>query len=171
MRPYIIKRLCADDAAAYRTVRLDGLQKDPTAFNSSWEEESAQPVTWFANRLENHVVLGGWLDKSTLLGVAGLFIPLPAKLRHKGSVAGVYVRPEFRGAGLAQALLSQLIDYARSRQLNTLWLTVEASNTAALELYKKLGFEQCGREPQALKINGIYYDEVSMVLPLMTPES
>ncbi|GAB2900418.1 hypothetical protein GCM10027278_20830 [Paralcaligenes ginsengisoli] len=119
----------------------------------------------FADRLEKSVVLGAWLGELSLCGIAGMFVPDTAKLRHKASIVGVYVRPEARGTGLAQALLEQLIAHANER-VEALLIMVEACNIAALRLYRKLGFEEYGREPRALKVNGAYYDEILMTLPL-----
>lgn len=165
-KPFIFRRLGAGDAAIYRGLRLEGLQSCPTAFCSSWGEENRHALAKFSDRLEKNVTLGGWLDEcSSLCGIAGLFVPDTAKLRHKASIVGVYVRPEARGTGLAQALLEQLIAHA-NEQVEALLITVAASNIAALRLYRKLGFEEYGREAGALKVNGTYYDEVLMTLSL-----
>ncbi|WP_407850309.1 N-acetyltransferase family protein [Bordetella petrii] len=160
--PFAIRRLDAQDAATYRRLRLEALQTHPTAFGSSWEEESVRPVEWFAARLANQPMLGGWRGER-LCGTAGIYLEQGRKTRHKGTIVGVFVHPEARGAGLGQALVRELIDYATGR-LDTLLLTVEASNTAAYALYRKLGFESYGREPRALKIDGRYYDEILMAL-------
>lgn len=162
--PFAIRRLDAPDAAAYRRLRLEALQTHPTAFGSSWEEESVRPLEWFAARLADLPMLGGWRDQR-LCGTAGLYLEQGLKTRHKGIIVGVFVHPEARGAGLGQALIRELIGYATGR-LDTLLLTVEASNKAAYALYRKLGFEGYGREPRALKIDGRYYDEILMALRL-----
>src|ERR1700726_2951743 len=88
-----IRRLEADDVADYRELRLEGLKRHPEAFGSSWEDESARPAAWWAERLQSSTVLGGWIDNSPLLGVAGLRLQSAAKLRHKGILWGMYVRP------------------------------------------------------------------------------
>ncbi len=166
--PFIFRRLGVDDAALYRGLRLEGLQSCPTAFSSSWDEENRHALEKFSDRLEKNVTLGGWLnERSSLCGIASLFVPDTTKLRHKASIVGVYVRPEARGTGLAQALLEQLIAHA-SEQVEALLITVEASNIAALRLYGRLGFEEYGREPRALKVNGAYYDEILMTLSLLS---
>ena len=145
-KPFIFRRLGAEDAAIYRSFRLEGLQSCPTAFSSSWDEENGQTMAKFADRLEKSVVLDAWLDECTLCGIAGMFVPDMAKLRHKASIVGVYVRPEARGTGLAQALLEPLMAHA-NEQVEALLITVEACNIGALRLYKKLGFEEYGRGP------------------------
>jgi RimJ/RimL family protein N-acetyltransferase len=160
-----VRRLEADDVTDYRELRLEGLERHPEAFGFSWEDESARPASWWAERLETNMVLGGWIDDSPLLGVAGLYLQTAAKLRHKGILWGMYVRPVARGTGLAASLLQRVIEQARPlvEEIN---LTVIASNFAAHRLYSTAGFEQYGLERRALKIDDAYYDEVFMSLPL-----
>jgi RimJ/RimL family protein N-acetyltransferase len=154
----------------YRELRLEGLKSHPEAFGSSWEEESARPASWWAERLETSMVLGGWIDDSPLLGVAGLHVNVAAKLRHKGILWGMYVRSVARGTGLAASLVQRVIEQARPL-VEEISLTVVASNAAAHRLYSAAGFEPYGLERRALKVGDAYYDEVLMTLPLRRPSS
>jgi RimJ/RimL family protein N-acetyltransferase len=163
-----VRRLGADDVADYRELRLEGLKSHPEAFGASWEDESGRPASWWAGRLETSTVLGGWIDDSPLLGVAGLRLQTAAKLRHKGILWGMYVRPSARGTGLAASLVQRVIEQARPL-VEEIILTVVASNAAAHRLYSAAGFEQYGLERQALKIGDAYYDEVLMALRLGEP--
>ena len=162
-----IPRLAASDAASYRDIRLDGLRRHPEAFGASWTDEADRPLNWFARRLEDNVVFGGWAA-GTLAGVAGLMTPAVAKMRHKGVLWGMYVRPGARGTGLAAALVQRVIGHAGSVAEEIL-LTVTASNPAAAKLYARFGFQQYGFEPRALKIEDRYHDLMLMRLPLGGP--
>jgi hypothetical protein len=51
-----IRPLGPPDAASYRDIRLDALQRNPEAYGSTFEAENAQPLTWFANRLGGSAV-------------------------------------------------------------------------------------------------------------------
>lgn len=113
-------------------------------------------------------MLGGWTDGSPLLGVAGLRVNSAAKLRHKGVLWGMYVRPDARGTGLAARLVAGIIKQARPL-VEEICLTVVASNIAAYRLYSAAGFEQYGLERRALKIGDEYFDEVLMALTLRHP--
>lgn len=42
-------------------------------------------------------------------------------------------------------------------------LAVTSSNHAAVGLYQSVGFVQVGRIPRALRVDGLYYDELNMV--------
>lgn len=110
--PFLLRRLCASDAEAYRELRLEGLRNHPEAFGASWEEEAAKPLDWFADRLERNVAIAGCADDLQLLGTAGLGVQQALKLRHKGVLWGMYVRPGARGTGLAAALVERVMGEA-----------------------------------------------------------
>ncbi len=55
----LLRRLVAVDADAYRALRLQGLRDCPDAFAATWEDESARPFDWFAQRLEQNFVVRG----------------------------------------------------------------------------------------------------------------
>ncbi|MDX8450073.1 hypothetical protein [Mesorhizobium captivum] len=101
---FLLRRLGASDAEAFRELRLEGLRNHPEAFGSSWGEESEQPLAWFRERLEQNIVLAGSVDNLHLLGVAALGIQQALKLRHKGVLWSMYVRPEVRGSGPSRSL-------------------------------------------------------------------
>ena len=61
-------------------------------------------------------------------------------------------------------LAERVIEEAKD-VVEELLLTVNASNIAAVKLYKTLGFEAYGCERRALKISGNYYDESLMTRP------
>jgi RimJ/RimL family protein N-acetyltransferase len=160
-----VRRLGTSDVADYRDLRLEGLKGHPEAFASSWEHEADKPLSWWAERLETSSVFGGWVNSSRLVGVAGLRVQDAVKLRHKGVLVGMYVRPEARGTGLAAALVQQVVEHARTL-VEEVCLTVVTSNAAARRLYSAAGFKEYGLERRALKVGSEYYDEVLMTLPL-----
>jgi ribosomal protein S18 acetylase RimI-like enzyme len=53
---------------------------------------------------------------------------------------------------------------SRLSGLEQILLSVAATQTAAVELYRSLGFQSFGREPRALKVGGRHIDEEYMVL-------
>jgi ribosomal protein S18 acetylase RimI-like enzyme len=163
--PFTIRRLTAADAQAYRDVRLEGLAQHPDGFGSAWEDEAAQPLAWFEQRIANSAVFGGFLNnESELAGVAGLVVQQGAKQRHKGSLVGMYVRPAARGTGLALALVQAVLSHART-VVEEVQLTVAPHNEAAQRLYRSVGFVEYAREPRSLKIDGKYHESVLMTLP------
>jgi GNAT superfamily N-acetyltransferase len=102
---------------------------------------------------------GAFVDDQ-LAGILALIRPQRAKLRHCAELAGMYVAAEFRRRGLGGALIDAALVHARTlggvRQLK---LTVNAANLAARLLYQSRGFIRVGVEPEALCVDGRYYDE------------
>jgi RimJ/RimL family protein N-acetyltransferase len=160
-----VRRLETSDVPNYRELRLESLKGHPEAFGSSWEYEAAKPSSWWAELVETNTVFGGWVNSSPLVGVACLRIHDAIKLRHKGVLWGMYVRPDARGTGLAVALVQQVVEHARPL-IEHVCTSVVASNAAARRLYGKAGFKEYGLERRALKLGNEYYDEVLMALSL-----
>jgi GNAT superfamily N-acetyltransferase len=59
-----------------------------------------------------------------------------------GEVKRMYVRPAFRGTGLARAMLDHLAEYARERGVGVLRLETGIHQREAVKLYEGWGFEQ-----------------------------
>lgn len=59
-----------------------------------------------------------------------------------GEVKRMYVRPQFRGQGLAKLMLERLADYTRSRGINVLRLETGVYQTEAIGLYERVGFRR-----------------------------
>jgi RimJ/RimL family protein N-acetyltransferase len=162
-----IRRLTPEDAAAFQTLRLAALQKAPSAFGSSFEEESEFPPSVIEGRLALKPDRGpfGAFEGEELVGLVALGRESMKKLAHKALVWGMYVKPEHRGKGIGKALLCEALSLARSvpevAQVN---LCVNAANTGAIRLYEAAGFKVFGREPGAMFINGEFHDELHMYL-------
>ena len=54
--PINLRRLGAEDASAYREIRLEALADSPHAFSSTLESEQGQPLERFAARLADDFV-------------------------------------------------------------------------------------------------------------------
>jgi L-amino acid N-acyltransferase YncA len=105
----------------------------------------ASMETWFqAKTAGNFPVLGYENADGELMGFAsyGTFRAYPA---NKYTVEhSVYVDARFRGKGLAEALLTRLIDHARQAQLHVLIGGIDATNQASIRLHEKMGFAHAG---------------------------
>jgi ribosomal protein S18 acetylase RimI-like enzyme len=157
-----IRRLVGADADAFRAIRLEGLERHPSAFGASFKEESARPLSFFAERLDANHVLGAQ-DKGRLLGVTGFQFHDSEKVRHRGTLWGMYVREEARGTGVARGLVDGILAHGRQR-VEEIALRVWAENATAIALYKSAGFVVTGKDAGALKVDGIYYDELAMLV-------
>ena len=79
-------------------------------------------------------------EDGTVLGYAGLLVVLD-----EGSITNVAVRPTYRRQGIARELLLVFLRFGEANHLAFLTLEVRAGNTAAIALYKSLGFQTVGR--------------------------
>jgi ribosomal protein S18 acetylase RimI-like enzyme len=61
---------------------------------------------------------------------------------HYAEVKRMYVRPHWRGYGLAKALLNHLAEYTRQRQIELLRLETGIYQTEAIGLYERWGFQR-----------------------------
>ena len=59
-----------------------------------------------------------------------------------GELKRMYVRPAFRGAGLARALLDHLAGYCRQRRVTLLRLETGIYQVEAIRLYERFGFQR-----------------------------
>lgn len=155
-----MRRLSGADAEAFRSIRLEGLERHPAAFSSSFKEERARPLPWFADGLDKGFVLGVE-DGDRLVGVAGLHIEDREKTRHRGGLWGMYVREAARGNGIAGRLAKGILDHAR-QHVEEVVLSVESGNSAAIACYKSAGFVATAQDARALKIDGAYFDLMVM---------
>lgn len=164
-----VRLLTADDAQAYRQLRLEALRLAPTAFGSSYEEEVARDPAASVERIAptaNTRVFGAFRDE-LLVGTVGLRRQSGNKGRHKAFVWGVYVTPAARGHGIARRLMTRALEEARTLPgLARVNIAVSAANEPARRLYESLGFEVYGLEPDALRVDGESLAELWMTLAL-----
>lgn len=59
-----------------------------------------------------------------------------------GEVKRMYVRPQFRGRGFAQALLQHIETHTREHSIDRLRLETGIYQTEAIALYKRMGFQR-----------------------------
>ncbi|MBZ0310286.1 MAG: GNAT family N-acetyltransferase [Anaerolineae bacterium] len=60
--------------------------------------------------------------------------------RDYGEIKRMYVRPQFRGQGLARHILNHLSDYARAHGVSLLRLETGIYQHEAIALYERMGF-------------------------------
>lgn len=166
----VIRTLDPSECAAFWAIRLTALQESPDAFGSTYEEEVAlSPEAKHARcqwTPENFVV-GAFDSDGRLVGIAGFRREDRTKNRHKGSVYGMYVEPEFRGKGVGRALLTEALRLIRQLPgVERVLIDAVAGNAAAESLYESFGFVTFGREPDSKRHDGRSYDMLRMSLLL-----
>ena len=170
MKSLDFRILTADDADAWRTVRLEALEADPEAFGSTVEAHRTLTDKDIGSRItcdENNKFVIGAFAEGELVGTAGFVREPGLKERHKGFVWGVYLRASHRGMGLGQRMMTLLLERAcKIDGLEQINIRVATTQMAASALYRSLGFVSYGCEPRALKVNGRYIDEEYLWLKL-----
>lgn len=165
----LVRPLTPTDADALHSLRQEALRVSPEAFLATAEEEHERDAAWFASKLGapgDDFTLGAFLE-GELVGMAGFVREQRRKVRHKGFVWGMYVRPDARVRGAGKALLDELIARARRIQgLKLINLCVVTTCAGAVRLYERVGFTMYGVERNALEVGEQAWDELHMVMSL-----
>ena len=143
-----------------------------TEFGLSYPEEMNFTVKDEEDFIANYAADKGSImisafDGERLVGNASLSCVMERKKTLHRATFGMAILKSDWGQGLGKKILSELIGFAKQAGYELLELEVAASNTAAVSLYKKMGFVVYGERPRSLKLkNGEYYDELLMALKL-----
>ena len=78
----------------------------------------------------------------------------------------VYVEKDHYGRGLGKALMSALIERARTGNIHVMVAAIEAGNTGSIALHKSLGFRLVGTHHEVGKKFGRWLDLTMMELKL-----
>lgn len=158
----LIRPLTGSDAAHYQPLRLRALREHPEAFAPAFEEEQLLSLETVATRVQQSAaeryVLGAFTGEE-LRGLLHFRRWEGLKIRHRASIGGMYVPPEYQGRGIGKALLLDAIARAQTLSgLEDLILAVTVGNERARALYLAVGFTASAREPRYLKIDEQYFD-------------
>ncbi|QHT66055.1 GNAT family N-acetyltransferase [Rhodocytophaga rosea] len=167
--PIEIKEIHSSDSVAYKQFLLQGLEQDYENFRISPTDEKESP---FPTRDKPDSFTLGAFEGNQWAGIVSFQREGEnrEKLRHKGLLFRMYISPAFRGKGIGQALIAELLNRVRALEdIEQINLTVVADNAVAKKVYEKFGFRSFAREVHAMKWKGKYYTEEQMVLFLRQP--
>ena len=166
-----IRKLTPDDMKIFREIRIKGLLTDPYAFSSSPEDDSTRDPEVLKERLNsmsvNNFILGCFINEKDpseeLVGVVGFVRESHIKRNHIGFIWGMYVDTAHRGKKYGDELFKKCIEEASNCEgIEIIELGVAELNIQAISLYKKYGFVEYGKEIDAIKYDGKYYNEFLM---------
>jgi ribosomal protein S18 acetylase RimI-like enzyme len=162
--PIKIREAKAADVIQYRELRLHALQNAPTAFSADYETNLKFPMDFWKGRLnfDEYGIMFFAEHGQDLIGMTGIRKGESPKTRHGAYIWGVYVRPEWRGLHIAEALIETCLQWARARDVDIVKLGVVTANASAVRCYQKCGFTTYGTEPRAIYYEGTYYEEYLM---------
>jgi ribosomal protein S18 acetylase RimI-like enzyme len=164
-----IRQLDRRDREHYFSLRLRGLEEHPQAFATSVEEwRNAPPEKIDALLLlsedNKEPILGAFHSNAEMVGSVCLIPETREAVRHKASLAALYVHSDWQQKGIGRQLVTETLRLARERpELRLVRLVVDSDNTIAVRLFEKFGFFLSGREPQARRVEDSYYDQSYML--------
>ena len=169
----MIRKLREKDLASYRAIRMAGLKEKPHYFGASIRDEKKNTdkvyLDGFGIGNPTFFVLGKFV-RGRLVGVIGFRRFTLENLRHKASLWGMYVAPEFRNQGIGSDLVAAYLERAgKIRGLEAVQLAVESGNRPARNLYGKFRFKRFAVERRGLKVGNRYFDEIWMRADLRKP--
>ncbi len=140
----MLHRASPEDLEEVRRTRLDALTRAPSAYGSTVQRERAYPdAVWLARLQPDANPTFLWRDDA---GVHGMVVgapdpddPVDARLY------AMWVRPESRGSGVADALVEAVLEWAAVRRSGFVRLHVTEGNRPAERLYERHGFAACTR--------------------------
>ena len=94
---------------------------------SQFKEELSSPT--------RHFVVAEDVDQK-IIGYAGVFAPGAAE----ADILTVGVVPEYRGKGIAKALMALITNWAKEQGTTAMMLEVKIDNLQAISLYESLGY-------------------------------
>ncbi len=166
-----IRSAVPDDAALLRTLRIEALATHPQAFGSDVASAEQRSVgSWVEritnNALENTGVISIACHEDQLIGMVGIMRDDRLKTRHNGTIWGVFVKADWRGMHIADALVKACLEWAQTQALLAVRLAVITTNTSAIHCYVRCGFSVYGVDPKVIFYDGVYYDELLMIKPI-----
>jgi phosphinothricin acetyltransferase len=157
----VILRLARpDDAAATREIYNTEVTGSTVTFDlvpRSLEDQLA----WIDQRSGAMAVVVAEID-GRIAGFASLS-PYRDRPAYATTVEdSVYVHTDFRGQGVARALLAEMLDIAATRGFHAVMARIVGGHDASIGLHRSLGFELVGTEREVGRKFGKWLDVVIM---------
>jgi GNAT superfamily N-acetyltransferase len=142
-----IRRTTLDDWLAWKEMRLTALRCAPTAYGESYASAVAADDRYWQR---------WWLERTddtamrSIAYVDGVPAGQIACVQWRGPesvpmLIAMWVEEGFRGSGVADALVLDILEWARSKGFQQVELGVTEGNETARKLYLRHGFQSTGR--------------------------
>ncbi len=130
-RRYFIRRMKPEDVPQV-------LEIEKSCFSNPWSRETF--LGEIQNGIISHPIVVIERPTDRVVGYVVYW-----RVQDDVQINNVAVHPDWRGRGIGEALLSSVIEKMRDGSVSFISLEVRCSNTTAMNLYKKLGFEIIGK--------------------------
>jgi phosphinothricin acetyltransferase len=154
------------DLAGITAIYNDAVEHTTAIWNDSTIDIDNRRAWLHDRKTAGYPVLVAVSEDGTVLGYAS-FGDWRAWDGYRHTVEhSVYVRADQRGAGIGQAMMTELIARARLIGKHVMVAGIEAGNTGSIRLHEGLGFERVGLLRHVGTKFGRWLDLVFMQLPL-----
>jgi len=138
-----VRRAAIGDESVLRELRLQALTESPRAFSSTYEREVARTIEDWRRWLAPAATFILEADGEPRGLVAGVPDQNDASIMH---LMAMWVHPDIRGTGAADALISSVKAFATELGATHLHLKVVENNGRAKRCYERAGFRATGRQ-------------------------
>jgi len=161
---YIIRAIEASDARSFIHLQEEVFQQTDFMYNVQNEldltvQQLRKNLTYW-KQLKNRTILLCVLN-GIFAGYAVIHGYKHSKAKHVASVR-LAVKEEHQRKGIGSELMKAVESWSTQRGISRLELSVMEHNGVALDLFKKLGFQQEGIRQNAIKLNDNYINEYSL---------
>jgi RimJ/RimL family protein N-acetyltransferase len=142
----VVRRLGPDDWCTWRDVRLTALADAPYAFGSALATEQAfDETTWRSRVAPDNGMTAIAIAADKPVGAIGTYTP---PMAGSPMLVAAWVDAGARGRGVGDALVAEVLAWAREHDNQRIELRVADGNTFAKALFLRHGFLPTGhREP------------------------
>lgn len=140
---FVVRRAIPGDERVLRALRLQALSDAPEAFGSTYERELARTAEDWRRWLAPAVTFILEANGEPRGLVAGIPDPQDWSVVH---LRAMWVHPDLRGTGAADALVSSVKTWASELGANQVRLQVFESNVRARRCYERVGFRATDRD-------------------------
>jgi GNAT superfamily N-acetyltransferase len=138
-----VRQAIIGDEPVLRDLRLQAMSDSPDAFGSTYERELARTTLDWQQWLSPGVTFLLEHARRGVGIVAGQPDPIDPHVVH---LMAMWVHPEVRGSGGADALVTALVKWAETRGATIVCLDVIKSNIRATRFYERHHFRPSGAE-------------------------
>ncbi len=154
----------AEDIIRYLNIvggESDNLLFGENEFNLTVDEE--KEYIRKLNSDNNTFMILAFVEKS-LVSIAQISRINQKRIAHNSELA-ISVKKEYWRQGIGSIMMNELIQFAKEQgEIKNISLGVKASNSKAIKMYDKFGFQKVGVHKNYFNINGEFDDKILMDL-------
>lgn len=157
----------ADAEGLLAHLRIIGGETDNVTFGAEGMPFTVEQEEKFLRSMENSPKSVLYVAKAdgVIIGDASLSGSPRERIAHRATL-GISVQKKYWNLGIGSRLISAIIEFAKSADIEIIELSVRSDNPAAIHLYEKFGFRVIGEFPGMLKVRGENVDGTLMNLYL-----